>query len=95
MKVKLEFNIECGETTCASAPGVFCSFMGVKNFGCIPVCMLFQETLEVSDTSDGPGTGWTQRCNTCKKFSNTVVESATLVHPVVNDDGSVTAPEIK
>lgn len=53
--------IDCGETTCASAPGQFRSQLGVKSFGTKPVCMLF------NDTPLYENNGWLQRCEECLK----------------------------
>ena len=55
--------IEHGETTCASVPGKFCRFLGAKNFGTVPVCMLFNNNLH--SHNDGPFKGWIARCVDC------------------------------
>lgn len=66
MKVKLTFDIECGEKTCAMEPGKFCRFLGSRMCGTISVCMLFP-----SNEKNGSGTdlkdqdGWVQRCPAC------------------------------
>ena len=53
-----------GEKTCASEAGKFCRFIGSRNFGQWPVCMLFGVRL----FSDGEGgMGWIQRCSECMK----------------------------
>lgn len=56
MKFKLE--IECGEKTCASEPGKFCSQMSSKKYGTIPWCSFFDVELFEKD-------GWIQRCEDC------------------------------
>ena len=50
--------IRCGETTCASEPGVFCGELGAKSFGTKPHCLHFDEPLYEKD-------GWVQRCDRC------------------------------
>lgn len=67
----LQLEISCGETTCASEPGKFCSFLSTRRFGTITYCQIFSEVdlrgrelpLELKD-------GWTQRHPLCMK--NTV-----------------------
>lgn len=44
MKTTLTFQIECGETTCASEPGKFCQYVGVQGFGTKPICLLFRDS---------------------------------------------------
>ena len=52
-----------GKTRCASAPGVFCRFMGTMAFGTYPFCMLFADAPLFSNTPDGS----LQRCPACLK----------------------------
>lgn len=56
----ITIKIDCGETTCASEPGVFCKQLGSRSFGQRPWCMLFDKEL-FEDKPDG----WLQRCNEC------------------------------
>ena len=69
--------IKCGETTCASAPGKFCRFLGGAKFGQVPVCRLFPSEAgsytELDDSS-----GWALRCQAC--LDNTL--DAKKAHPV-------------
>jgi len=75
MKLQVSFDIECGETTCASEPGKFCKFLGTIHFGCTPVCTLFNPTdhqmcrgediLILSTRAEGERDGWVQRCPEC------------------------------
>lgn len=71
MKFKIEFEIECGEFTCASAPGKWCRFARTQRFGTEVYCEKFSSTrskfgqlgfrfepLEVKD-------GWTMRHPDC------------------------------
>lgn len=57
----LTFKIECGVTTCASAPGEFCVYAGAKSFGTKPWCLLFDTALFDS----GEPEGWLKRCPDC------------------------------
>ena len=56
MKKILQFEIECGETTCASSPGIFCSF-GVSDCFGRSECFFFGPL----DEKDG----WVQRHQLC------------------------------
>ena len=64
----LKINIECGETTCAKAPGEFCSFMGSMRFGTIPICSLFPSDRDTY-TELRDQDGWVQRCQQCLELS--------------------------
>jgi hypothetical protein len=64
---KLEISINCGEETCASKPGEFCTYFGTTKFGQMATCCLFPSPqeggkawtiLEVKD-------GWSMRCKAC------------------------------
>lgn len=65
----LEVPIQCGETTCAAAPGKFCPQLRVSRFGSDHSCKLFSEqghkgrweSLEEKD-------GWLQRHPDCLKL---------------------------
>jgi len=65
----LRLYIVCGEKTCASEPGKFCRFVGVKNFGTVYVCLLFPELEAPGDTSSTylkeNDEGWLARCTQC------------------------------
>ena len=54
----IKTDIVCGETTCASEPGVFCGELGAKALGTKPHCLHFDEQLVDVD-------GWVQRCDRC------------------------------
>lgn len=66
MSRKLSLVIESGEKTCASAPGRFCQYLGVKAFGTKHVCLLFRDDFgnEAELAEDVPG-GWLQRHIKC------------------------------
>lgn len=64
MKQILRFPIECGEKTCASEPGKFCSFLGGTNMGITPVCRLFP-SVDRAYTILEDKDGWVQRCESC------------------------------
>ena len=57
MKPTLKIKIECGEKTCASVPGEFCTFLRVDWPGHNPTCHFFGKKLE--------DTGWVMRCSEC------------------------------
>jgi hypothetical protein len=59
MKRKLEIEVECGETTCASEPGKFCRYARWKLDGSNPNCAMFGRNLYVGRD------GWVQRCDEC------------------------------
>ena len=54
----LSIPINCGEKTCASAPGVFCKQIRTLKYGQIWICNIFEKELEIKN-------GWTQRCDQC------------------------------
>ena len=57
MKVTLTFEIECGETTCASEPGEFCRFLTIAGYSGKCICYLFGAV--------GEKDGWIQRHEDC------------------------------
>ena len=57
--------VRCGELTCASEPGVFCTFVGSVHFGQHFECLLFMERLYAHH--DGENAGWLARCQPCLK----------------------------
>ena len=61
MKLKLSFNIECGEKTCAFEPGKFCTFFRGSLNG-KDSCYIFGMVFENDD-------GWIQRHNDCLKLA--------------------------
>lgn len=60
-KRELRIPIECGDRTCASAPGEFCAYSGTRRFGTEVVCLLFNVAKEHLDVEGG----WTMRCKEC------------------------------
>lgn len=58
--------IDCGETTCASAPGAFCKYVGTKSFGTKFVCMFFRQK-NGDETRLHDKDGWLQRDVVCMK----------------------------
>jgi len=58
MKLRMEFNFEAGEETCAKEKGKFCQFFQWTSNG-KATCWLFGEKLHDKD-------GWVQRCQKCK-----------------------------
>lgn len=81
---KLTLTIDSGATTCASEPGKFCRFFGLKKFGSTPVCLLFPENPGMKDVG---GTtylkekdGWVQRCPACLTAEKTNGESQEVDH---------------
>ena len=67
--MKLNIEIECGLTTCASEPEQFCRFLGSKKMGQVPVCMLFPDE-NGSYTNLKTNDGWVQRCEACLMAQN-------------------------
>lgn len=73
-KRTLQLQIDCGEKTCASAPGKFCQWCLTTRFGTRWICGLFRD--EQSNpvrlrsaqrwSDDGwKDDGWLQRCQQC------------------------------
>lgn len=67
---RLRLDVDCGEKTCAKAPGEFCRFFGSRKFGSVPVCMLFPNPFPGhkdphSATPLREVDGWTLRCQAC------------------------------
>lgn len=62
----IKIEIKCGENTCASAPGVFCRFLGTVRFGAVSVCRLFPDHTDSHTVLDEVD-GWVQRCDACKE----------------------------
>jgi len=62
-KAELRIYIRCGESTCASEPGKFCGYLGVRKFGREWVCMLFPSDQPYTRLHDKDG--WIQRCDAC------------------------------
>ena len=92
MKIQIKLDIECGELTCASTPGMFCKYFYTQRFGTIDHCHLFSkmgvygglyEPLEVKD-------GWTLRhpdCLTnCKDNKDKVVFSGITEKIISNEN---------
>lgn len=82
-KRRLEFfsDIESGEQTCASRPGVFCKHLHVKRFGTVFVCMLFREQ-ELSDEHGCPsGAGTLQRLPECLAAEKKQERDTSSMHP--------------
>ncbi len=74
MKFTVKLEIECGETTCASEPGMFCKYVGAVKFGTVPVCMLFPfdrggHYTFLREVTDEPRKGWLKRCTACMEAS--------------------------
>lgn len=67
----LRIPITCGEKTCASEPGKFCTFVGTNHFGTVWVCTLFPDGEATSTTLVEEG-GWLQRCEACLKHEETL-----------------------
>lgn len=64
MTHKLEIKINCGEKTCASKPGNFCNFLGVRNLGTKSCCLLYTDhgsPLELFENDNR----WIARCQPC------------------------------
>ena len=73
MNVTLTFQIECGETTCASEPGKFCQYVGVQGFGTKPICLLFRDS-RAQPVRLWDSDGWLQRCGECLEKSQKIDE---------------------
>lgn len=65
MKRRLAFVIEAGEATCASAPGKFCAYVRVSNFGSKWKCALFDLVRLREGESGSPHEGWLLRRPEC------------------------------
>lgn len=65
MQKVIKIEIECGERTCASEPGVWCKMIGTKIYGSRWVCTLFQDKDGRTFTELEDKDGWIQRCPAC------------------------------
>lgn len=63
MRCKLEFEIVCGESTCAEVPGKFCKFLRWSMNGKTD-CFFFGQLIDID--------GWTQRHEDCVR--NAILE---------------------
>lgn len=61
MERQIIFDIECGETTCASEPGEFCRFLQYNPFGDDGSCYFFGKVFDKD--------GWIQRHPECLKMT--------------------------
>lgn len=65
----LELPIQCGETTCASAPGKFCPQVRTSRFGTAYLCHLFSEQGHKGRWEElAEKDGWLQRHPDCLKL---------------------------
>lgn len=70
----LQLEINCGETTCASKPGVFCKYLTTSRFGQQFNCQLFSEVddrgrlIELKEHQSGNLKGWIARHSNCLKY---------------------------
>lgn len=62
---QITFDLNCGETTCASSPGVFCQFSGSKNFGTVRLCTLFACASGEPQSLYPDSEGCIARCQLC------------------------------
>jgi hypothetical protein len=78
----IQFELNCGKTTCAKEPGVFCQFLLARRFGTEPVCGLFRDSkgdnLRLVD-KDGDVVDWLLRCPQC--LEHKVIDPKSLVKP--------------
>lgn len=63
MKVSIEY--ECGEKTCAVAPGKFCRFVRVSRFGKRYSCARFFDAGGDPQGLKDSSEGWLARCKQC------------------------------
>jgi len=66
---KVTIQLNCGESTCASVPGVFCAFMGATKFGTVPVCLLFPGPSQAHTVLYENDAGWVARCQRCMEVA--------------------------
>jgi len=67
MKIQIEF--ECGEKTCAYAPGKFCRFLKTSHFGTRYQCSLFVDEDRLPVAILEGEDGWLQRCEECLELN--------------------------
>lgn len=60
--MRITVSFECGQTTCAVVPGVFCPFLSDGLYGAHPYCRLFER--EIFQDSKG----WLERCPECQSL---------------------------
>jgi hypothetical protein len=66
----IQFEIKCGEESCAREEGKFCRFLGSRKFGSVSVCLLFPSKNpgrkeSGASTSLEEKNGWVLRCLAC------------------------------
>jgi len=62
--MRVVFEFECGETTCATPDKKMCDYVRAHTFGTRWHCALFDRELHTSETE---GRGWLLRCSECIK----------------------------
>jgi hypothetical protein len=77
----LLINIECGNETCASKPGVFCKYLGTTKFGTNYVCVLFpnqnpgrKEHGGVTPLQEDKPGGSLLRCTACLNAEGNMID---------------------
>ena len=71
MTFTIPVQIECGEKTCASSPGVFCKYFGYKGLGTKPHCLFFNTHLYEEQ-------GWIQRAKPCLEIEERIAKESAL-----------------
>lgn len=77
MMCKLTIELNCGERTCASAPGSFCQFLKTRRFGTEWFCKVFDVELGENEA------GWLLRCDEC------LAQSTQAAHENANERSTV------
>lgn len=70
----LKVPIECGEETCASKPGKFCSWLRTQRFGSEAICQIFSEWGYKRRIPLDFENGWTMRHPECLKMETKEVQ---------------------
>lgn len=85
----LNIKIECGDRTCASEPGKFCTFLGSKQFGTRFACCLFPDDRgDNTPLHEDVTGGWLQRCPRClaAEHGDTIQKPKTLAEVFAQEE---------
>ena len=82
----LLLSIECGESTCASKPGKFCSHVSTSHFGKYYHCALFGYDANGERTALKEVDGWLQRHPKCVAAEGHMQDREELLENRFKDD---------
>lgn len=93
-KLTIINEIDAGEKTCASAPGVFCKFAGSRRFGTEAVCLLFTVPGTGSPRTLNTTTGWMLRLPECLAAEGAFVDQERRLQVAISAMGPLGTPPL-